>query len=384
MQKFKVLWYNSVDIFHSERGLYTSLFQNKSGFNHIRHIIQLFGSQISMMDRTETIRVPINSTILPFLKLPKLKNVNTNFEELCEKRARLLLDKAIQTNRKLTIMYSGGIDSTLIMVSLLKVATDKELKENVIVLLTQASIFENESFFKNHIIKKCNIESAFDFTHFLGNNKYIFVTGETGDQLFGSMVIRGFFTKYGKEFIFGKATYEKIEEVFLHTHFPLYGLTKKSVKKEDVSKIILPLFKIVENAPIEITSVYHFFWWLNFTLKWQSVYTRTLSYTDPKYEKTLKMEDNYFAFFSDEEMQLWVMNNSDKLIRDDYKSYKYIAKDIIYKFDKNEDYWKNKVKWGSLADVFMTRVPAKFIDDKMNFGRDDIPESIWNNENSFV
>ena len=44
-------------------------------------------------------------------------------------------------------MYSGGIDSTLIMVSLLKVATDKELKENVIVLLTQASIFENESFF---------------------------------------------------------------------------------------------------------------------------------------------------------------------------------------------------------------------------------------------
>jgi hypothetical protein len=379
MQEYKLLWYSAVDIFHSTRGTYTHLFKNKPGFNSIRYVIQFFGSQISMMDRTETIKVPINSTILPFLKLPELKKVNTNFEELCEKRARLLLDKAISTNRKLTIMYSGGIDSTLIMVSLLKVATDKELKENVIVLLTQASIFENENLFKNYILKKCNIESTFDFTHFLGNNKYIVVTGETGDQLFGSMATRNFFIKYGKEFVFGEASYDKIERIFLDTH-----LTNENLDKKEASKVIMPLFKVVEKAPLKITSVYHFFWWLNFTLKWQSVYTRTLAYTKQKYEKTLKMEDNYFAFFSDEEMQLWVMNNPDKLIRDDYKSYKYIAKDIIYKFDKNEDYWKNKVKWGSLADVFMTRVPARFIDDEINFGRDDIPESIWNNENSFV
>ena len=379
MQEYNLLWYSAVDIFHSTRGTYTHLFKNKPGFNYIRYVIQFFGAQISMMDRTETIKIPINCTILPFLKLPKFKKINTSFEELCEKRARLLLDKAISTNRKLTIMYSGGIDSTLIMVSLLKVATDKELKENVIVLLTQASIFENENLFKNYILKKCNIESTFDFTHFLGNNKYIVVTGETGDQLFGSMATKNFFIKYGKEFVFGEATYEKIEKIFLDTH-----LTNEKLNKEETSKVILPLFKVVKNAPLEITSVYHFFWWLNFTLKWQSVYTRTLAYTNPKYEKTLKMEDNYFAFFSDEEMQLWVMNNPDKLIRDDYKSYKYIAKDIIYKFDKNEDYWKNKVKWGSLADVFMTRMPAKFIDDKINFGRGDIPESIWNNENSFV
>ena len=379
MQEYNLLWYSAVDIFHSTRGTHTHIFKNKPGFNYIRYVIQFFGSQISMMDRTETIKMPINCTILPFLKLPELKKVNTNFEELCEKRARLLLDKAITTNRKLTIMYSGGIDSTLIMVSLLKVATDKELKENVIVLLTQASIFENENLFKNYILKKCNIESTFDFTHFLGNNKYIVVTGETGDQLFGSMATRNFFIKYGKEFVFGEATYEKIQKIFLDTH-----LISEVLNENEVNKVISPLFKLVEKAPLKITSVYHFFWWLNFTLKWQSVYTRTLAYTKPKYEKTLKMEDNYFAFFSDEEMQLWVMNNPDKLIRDDYKSYKYIAKDIIYKFDKNEDYWKNKVKWGSLADVFMTRMPAKFIDDKINFGRGDIPESIWNNENSFV
>ena len=379
MPEYNLLWYNAVDIFHSTKGLYTHLFNKKPGFDSIRYVIQFFSPQISMMDRTETIKVPINSTILPFLKLPKFKNVNTNFEELCEKRARLLLDKAISTNRKLTIMYSGGIDSTLIMVSLLKVATDKELKENVIVLLTQASIFENENFFKNYIIKKCNIESAFDFTEFLGNNNYIFVTGETGDQLFGSMTIRNLYIKYGKDFLHGEASYEKIEKIFLNT-----SLLNENLNKNQVSKVILPLFKVIENAPVKITSVYHFFWWLNFTLKWQSVYTRTLAYTKPKYEKTLKMEDNYFAFFSDEEMQLWVMNNPDKLTKDDYKSYKYVMKDIICKFNKDEEYRKNKVKYGSLASVFMTRVPAKYIDNKMNFCRDNITENIWNDDNSFV
>lgn len=379
MQEYNLIWYGAIDIFHSKRGSYTHLFQNKPGFKYTRYLIQFFASQISMMDRTETIKMPINSTILPFLKLPEFKKVTTDFEELCEKRARYLLDKAISTNRKLTIMYSGGIDSTLIMVSLLKIATDKEIKDHIIVLLTQASIFENKIFFTDHIIKKCNIESTFDFTHYLGNDNYIIVTGETGDQLFGSMVIRNLYIKYGKEFVHGELTYENIEKIFLN-----FTLDDKTLTVEEINKIITPLFKIINNAPIKITSVYHFFWWLNFILKWQSVYTRTLAYVKPKYEKTLKMEENYFAFFSDEEMQLWAMNNPDKLTKDDYKSYKYIAKDIIYKFDKNEDYRKNKVKWGSLGDVFMTKEPAKYIDDKINFGRDDVPESIWNNENSFV
>ena len=146
MQEYNLIWYGAIDIFHSTRGSYTHLFQNKPGFKYTRYLIQFFASQISMMDRTETIKMPINSTILPFLKLPEFKKVTTDFEELCEKRARYLLDKAISTNRKLTIMYSGGIDSTLIMVSLLKVATDKEIQDHIIVLLTQASIFENKTF----------------------------------------------------------------------------------------------------------------------------------------------------------------------------------------------------------------------------------------------
>ena len=158
MQEYNLIWYGAIDIFHSTRGSYTHLFQNKPGFKYTRYLIQFFASQISMMDRTETIKMPINSTILPFLKLPEFKKTTTNFEELCEKRARYLLDKAISTNRKLTIMYSGGIVSTLIMVSLLKVATDKEIQDHIIVLLTQASIFENKTFFTDHIIKKCNID----------------------------------------------------------------------------------------------------------------------------------------------------------------------------------------------------------------------------------
>ena len=107
MREYNLIWYGAIDIFHSTRGSYTHLFENKPGFKYTRYLIQFFASQISMMDRTESIKMPINSTILPFLKLPEFKKVTTNFEELCEKRARYLLDKAISTNRKLTIVIQA-------------------------------------------------------------------------------------------------------------------------------------------------------------------------------------------------------------------------------------------------------------------------------------
>ena len=380
MVESNILWYSAVDILHNARGSHTKSFENKPGFTAFKHVIQFFNLQIAMVDRSNTITLPIKTKVLPFLELPKFKKTNTNFEELCLTRARFLLDKAVATNRQLAILYSGGIDSTLIMTSLLTVATEKELKNHIKVLLSHTSISENKNLFKEHILKKCNIESSFDFTHYLGNNKYIVVTGETGDQLFGSMAIKKMFVKYGKDFVFSSVTYEKVEKIFLDNVFP----ENVNLNEIEVSKCITPLFNIIKNSPIDIPTVYHFFWWLNFILKWQSVYTRTLAYINPKYEKTLLPEENYFAFFSDSSMQLWAMNNPDKLIKDDWKSYKYIAKEAIYNFDKNEDYLINKVKFGSLRDVFITRSPAKLIDETFTFHRKDISENIWNDVNSFV
>lgn len=371
-----ICWYNSVDIFHGKRGNWYKKFESQPGFTNFRHMFGFFAANFSSTDRTNSIKLPIKTTLLPQCKLPKFEKVNTDFGVLCEQRARWLLDHAIKTNRKLAIMYSGGIDSTLVMVSLLKIATDEEIKNHTVCLLSNVSIAENKNFYDNYIIKKFPIQSSYQFYAFLGNDNYITVSGEGGDQLFGSAVIDGMFKSKGVEFIFGPPKTEEIVNIF-----------NTKIRDLKVSeKITEVLDKLVKNAEIEINNVYQYFWWINFAMKWQSVYARTIAYTDKRFQGTIKPEDNYFIFFSPEDMQLWVMNNTDKLIRDSWASYKYISKDIIYEFNKDTEYRDNKVKVPSLQNIVATKPIAKCLGSDMKFYNDDYPspEIIWDPNNDFI
>jgi hypothetical protein len=382
MQNSNLVWYNSVDMFHVKHGISYDEYKSKPGFQIFRHMFGFFAANFAFIDRTRNIKTPLKTSILPQCEMPEFKKVNLNLDELCQSRARNLLNKAKENNKKLAIMYSGGIDSTLIMVSLLKIATPKELKENVVVLLSIESILENKSFYKEHILKKCILESSYDFYNYLGHKNYIVISGESGDQLFGSAVCQKVIETKGKDYLFSYPTYEKIFNVFAHSVFEDKVLN--NADKLIIDKIIAPLNVVIKSAPIEITTVYHYFWWLNFTLKWQSVYARTLSYTSTRFQSTIKPEENYFTFFNTTEMQLWCMNNPDKLIKDTWESYKYIAKDIINDYHKDEEYRKTKLKNGSLIKIIKMAPSTKAITSDFKFHNEKYPNDIWENNNSFV
>ena len=374
MESSSIIWYNSIDMFHSKRGNSYAKFEHMPGFNTFRHMFGFFAANFSTTDRTNTIRVPVKTQLLPQCALPEFKKIDYNFAELCEKRARWLLDHAISTNRKLAIMYSGGVDSTLIMVSLLKIATDKELNENVLVILSQNSIMENPKFYREYILKRCKLESSYVFHAYLGNDKYVVVNGECGDQLFGSAINGPLIKDRGYDFVFAPPDTNKIIDLF-----------NAQAQDYDASeKIITTLNKVVAAAPVKIETLYHYFWWINFALKWQSVYARSIGYTDARYQTTVKAEENFFTFFNTPEMQLWSMNNIDKLIKDTWKSYKYICKDIIYDFNGDEDYRDNKLKVGSLQTIVATKPIAKAIGSDWKFYMDEYPDGIWDMENDFV
>ena len=152
-----------------------------------------------MIDRTSTIKFPVKMEIMDQCRMPEFKKQTTSLEELCEQRARWLLDHAIKTNRKLGIMYSGGIDSTLIMVSLFKIASDEELYNHCVCIMNDLSIAENPNFYNNYIVKKMRIKSSNAFDLFLGNDKYVVVSGEGGDQLFSAGMIEYMFANYSQE-----------------------------------------------------------------------------------------------------------------------------------------------------------------------------------------
>ena len=377
-------WYNSVDIFHkldartdmprATTGSNWDDYCNMPGHDTFKHLFNFFAFNMSITDRTGILQIPVKTVVLPECRMPEFQTVTYDYSELCEQRARFLLDHAIATNRKLVIMYSGGIDSTLILVSLLKISTLKELKNHVIVLLSDLSIQENPIFYKDYISKLFVMDSSYLLHNYLGNDRYVVVNGEGNDQLFGSAVADSISQIFGMDYVFSSYSTDKIIDI----------MQAKIPDRVALEKIVNNLNRLIAAAPIELPSIYHYFWWINFALKWQSVYMRSMAFTTPKYALSVKPLVNYFSFFITPEMQLWAMNNPHMLIKNTWASYKFHCKDIIYNFNRDADYRDNKVKVGSLAFLVNTKPIGKAIDSNDNLYYDNFPEDIWNNNNDFI
>ena len=81
---------------------------------------QIFTQNVASVDRTGTVTTPIKIKLLDHLKIPKFVKNNKSFEEIVDNRSLQLLEQIKASNKKLAVMYSGGIDSTVIMCSIVK------------------------------------------------------------------------------------------------------------------------------------------------------------------------------------------------------------------------------------------------------------------------
>jgi hypothetical protein len=364
-----LIFYNSYDTFLNPK--YKSIGQDIPGYNNFANYFKVFSLNISAIDRTETVKFPLNTTILPHLRLPEFKTQTLTFGEICDERATLLMLKAKHTGKKLAIMYSGGIDSTTILCSILKNCSRKEIKENVVVLLSHQSINENESFYYNHVIKNFNCVSSFRFPYFLGNDDYIFLSGENADQLFGSQVVGNFTELYPFSDVLKSVDVAKDKLINLFS-IRLNGDIAASTFLFERLKMIC------DAAPIPIDTLYKFLWWVNFTTKWQSVYVRMLPYS--KNQETLRLEENYTTFFCTKEFQLWSLNNSDSLCENGGK---YVAKKYIVDYNGDTSYY-SKPKIGSLTNLATHKKLPMWIDNNLNYGYNYPDLSLYNYDNDFM
>jgi hypothetical protein len=372
----ELYYYNSVAYFYSENAfLSNKIAENYPGMELFRSLFELFAKNMTFFDRTGTLTVPIRVARLPQLKLPEYRVLSESFEELCALRARQLLHHAITTDRKIAIMYSGGIDSTLILVTILKEFSQEDIDKRVMILMNEMSIDENVNFYHSYVLKHFkNIRPSDIFGQYIGNDKYIYITGEGNDQLFGSMVTRKMVTRFGEESMLRPLARG---DIFTFIDYCIE-------KPEHSEKITELLFRLSKTAPIPIETPFHLWWWLNLTCKYQSVFVRSLGYTSRKNQFSVSLFDNYQMFFDLPEMQLWAMNHSDNLIDTTWRSYKHECKRIIYDFNGDTDYRDNKVKYGSLKYVLRQKDTAISLDTQGKFYYDYPGDEILNPVNSFT
>lgn len=303
-------------------------------------------SGYSLFDRIEIFKMPFRFQRSEHSILPTdAKGFSKTYEQVCSERVHELLQNQARLGRKIGILYSGGIDSTMVAVSFLKVLGPKEFKEKVTVFLNKDSVNENPNFYYDHLRKVSHFESSENLRN-LFDGSHLIVDGEFNDQLFGSDLLLEFIKRDGEQIIHKKLTREFVQSVFLLAEMnPSYAELWTDLMMEHIR-----LQKVTE-----VNSVSQFFWWINFIFKWQAVYFRILLRVTPKQRHLVNaafLNDHFLHFFNTLDFQRWSVVNPDLKIKNNWKSYKWQAKEVIYEFNKDAEYRDQKVKMGSLKGLF--------------------------------
>lgn len=272
----------------------------------------------------------------PIHEIAGLKS-NWNLRECLEKRAQELVQLPFD---KIFISYSGGIDSTAVVISFLKFCS-AEQRRKIVILANLESLRENRGFFST-VVENFKVESIFkDFSQRLISENAILVTGEHGDQLFGSDLIATAVRAFGDE-----AIHRSYKETAI-------TVVKRFVGDEGLAKAFFEnVHPIVEECPFPIRSTHDFFWWYNFSLKWQYVKFRYLanagwSTPDLNFQRVRH-------FFDTPYFQKWSLSHHDQKIGKEWSTYKYPLKDFIFEFTYDAAYnTKEKVPSLPLTQLFM-------------------------------
>lgn len=331
--------------------IYAASLKDFDWFEHIDvqtwySIYKIIPLGVSLVDRTCSIKFPFNIRLYEDYKMPAFDDrFSLNYADCCLNRARDLVKVSKELSVPITILYSGGIDSTAVLTSFKQVLSAAEFKELIIVALTPDSIRENHNFYFDHLRDQCRIISSQSFSNLI-TDKTIFVTGEHNDQLFGSDLVKELYQR--NELLQVTAKYNKDY---------IIGYLKHKMNASHAT-IWLEVFDqhIKENQQYGIETNLDFFWWYNFCFKWQTVGFRMLL---QQYDCS-KFSDQFFRthvyhFFSSKEFQLWSITSPQHRNFYRWEDYKLLAKKFIFDYNNDDVYYQTKIKDGSGGKLFYNR-----------------------------
>ena len=301
-------------------------------------------------------------------------------------RARSLIDRAQAQRCKLEVLWSGGIDSTSVLVAMLRALqpdwrpwnAQSSLQaeptshafEGIVVRCSADSIAEYPWFHEKvllplHEAGAISIEPLADAEEvsalWEAHTPRITVTGECGDQIFGSQLLEAAFVKSELSALYEHGLDAAWEDTVLHALMDM-GIVKH---KERWLHWFRPF---VERCPLPIFSAFDLLWWLNIACKWQTVCLR-LFQRRPQLRWTDL--DRVVHFFQTEEFQQWSFvpeNHASKMTdHTKWSTYKQPLKQYILEFTQDKEYFESKLKTGSLCQVNdASRFVIMGIDDKLN------------------
>lgn len=263
--------------------------------------------------------------------IPTPYSVPFTLTELMDARAIELLG----SNNVVMVAWSGGIDSTAVLVSLLRNCPENE-RYRIKVAFTEASINENPNFYK--MLTTLGVQMLKDeyITDTLREEECDVITsGWCSDQLFGSDVHLKNLDLYNKPWI---------DALDWHIH----NSTGKHIGSKSKDILVEVYSDYANKLGVNLEQWCEFAWMFNFGVKWTGIQAFK--------QYTLAGSDNLNklnTFFDTLPFQRFGLTQSFELASQNIYAkpsiYKLALKQYIFEFNKDYEYLKNKGKYASWA-----------------------------------
>jgi hypothetical protein len=322
---------------HHKNYLWSRAYQNIFGVEEIRPRVGKFATPWH-----NTSVFPVPDLDQPFDK---------KFNHIVDQRACEIFQHAKSSNKKIVIMWSGGIDSTCMLSSFIKNLSATDLQQ-VLVCTSLAGVEENPWFYYSQI------QGRFEMLHWRDLDltdaffdKHILLHGDPGDCIFGPSLGKYKVLCNNRDHLRSWKSNRSI--LYFLYHDPV-AVDFGGWWVDKVSENLLELQN--QGLYTNITTISDWHWWNYYNLKWQGSLTRPLVGNKKNLKDKISRHhiQEFFdlAFFTHPDFQIWSYQNLQHLLAHGVSGHKRHAKEYIYALDNNQDYLANKIKVESVVDVW--------------------------------
>jgi len=337
----KILKWSNVSF--ETQGLITKI----NGFDQYNRLLDIncvfstrpFGD---VVDRTQTVQSPLKFYVNRPWAIPK---------------SCLTLDKVMQTrvgyyqslNQKINLCWSGGIDSTAMLIGFLKYFQGID---QLRIIYSPYSVYENREFF-NLLQKQYPSLELVDISGDVYINAQFdgyFVNGHGGDE-FTSSLDDSFYNSTGPE--------------VLQSSWKDYFYSRTN--NADLIEFSEEYFS---HSGLDIKSLLHARWWYYASSKTQNLAAADYDFIINRADST---PDMVSAFFDCDEFESYMYYHLDQIIDFDlgYLGYKQFLKEYIYEFDQNKLYYETVGKTNSKQFGFYIEKKTILLDQRWIFKLQD-------------
>ena len=253
-----------------------------------------------------------------------------------------------KTDRPWLVFWSGGIDSTVIVTSILKNTSPAD-RENVYIACNRASIYELPRFFYDHVQPNFKLIPTPDFAKQPLHELYHVIDGEFGDHLYTG--------GHGWE-LFQSSPGNLVLDIRRDPDVMLNHLAT-STNRNFATWYYECLLDNINSTNIPVETYHDFCWWIFFNYHYTSSYVRIRGNT---------FANNYSPrWFATDDYQQWAMNNNQLGTKYTLKlsDGKLASKQYIYDFD-HDDYsrvFKTKGKSIQVSNLLKSTTEFCTLDD---------------------